>query len=148
MKSITTVFKVGNGPSSSHTVGPFGAARYFKQLFPGAAYKVTLFGSLALTGVGHGTKKAICTVLPEAEICFDTETHDIPHPNTMLFEAFDKNGNEIGRRRIFSIGGGSIRIEGENNGDEDEVYSEKNFTEIMKVCEHEDIDLVEYVLRH
>ena len=60
MRSIKTVYKIGQGPSSSHTVGPFRAAKWFKEQHPGAdAFEVTLFGSLAFTGEGHGTEKAI-----------------------------------------------------------------------------------------
>ena len=115
MNSITSVYKIGNGPSSSHTVGPYHAARTFGARYPEAdAYEVTLFGSLAFTGEGHGTGKAIREGLPGAKVVFDRETkeEDLPHPNTMLFKAF-KNGKEIAAVRIFSIGGGSIRIENE-----------------------------------
>ena len=89
MKTIRSVFKIGNGPSSSHTVGPFRAARLFGARHPDAeAYRVTLFGSLAFTGEGHSTGKAIRAGLPGAEVVFDRERTDLPHPNTMLFEAF------------------------------------------------------------
>ena len=122
MKTIKSVYKIGNGPSSSHTVGPFRAAQIFGTRFPDAdAYKVTLFGSLAFTGEGHGTGKAIRSGLPGAVIEFNRTEQDLPHPNTMRFEAF-KGGALIGSSRIFSIGGGSIRIEGEDAGEETEVY--------------------------
>ena len=72
MKTIRSVYKIGNGPSSSHTVGPYRAALWFKAQAPEAErFRVTLYGSLAFTGEGHGTEKAIRTALPEAEICFD-----------------------------------------------------------------------------
>ena len=117
MKSISSVYKIGNGPSSSHTVGPFHAAQTFGSRYPDAdAYQVTLYGSLAFTGEGHGTGKAIKEGLPGAEIIYDRDTpeKDLPHPNTMLFKAFRK-GTEIASTRIFSIGGGSINIENEFN---------------------------------
>ena len=118
MKSIKSVYKIGNGPSSSHTVGPYHAASIFRARYPQAdAFQVTLFGSLAFTGEGHGTGKAILSGLPDAEIIYNREETDLPHPNTMLFVAY-KDGKEIGRNRIFSIGGGSIRIEGELSEDE------------------------------
>ena len=110
MKTIKSVYKIGNGPSSSHTVGPFHAATIFGQRWPEADhFRVTLFGSLAYTGEGHGTGKAILSGLPGAEVVFNREEQDLPHPNTMLFEAF-KDGKLIGKNRIFSIGGGSIRL--------------------------------------
>ena len=147
MKSIKSVFKVGNGPSSSHTVGPYRAAGYFGKLCPDAdAYRVTLFGSLAHTGEGHSTKKAICAALADAEVLFNKTVTDLPHPNTMLFEAI-KDGNVIESRRIFSIGGGSIRVEGETSGEELDVYPQKNFSEIADICKRDGISLVEFIRR-
>ena len=134
MKSISSVYKIGNGPSSSHTVGPFHAAQTFGNRYPDAdAYQVTLYGSLAFTGEGHGTGKAIREGLPGAVVIYDRETQlkDLPHPNTMLFKAF-KDGREIASKRIFSIGGGSIRIEDKLSPEDVEVYPQKNFTEIMR----------------
>ena len=147
MKSIKTVYKVGNGPSSSHTVGPYNAALLFGKRYPDAeSYRVTLFGSLAFTGEGHGTGKAIKTALSNAEICFDMETKELPHPNTMYFEAF-RDGKLIGENRIFSIGGGSIRIENEVSDEEKEIYTQKNFTEIVEVCKKDGITLAEFIRR-
>ena len=97
MKSIKGVYKIGHGPSSSHTVGPYHAAQVFGGRYPEAdAYRVTLFGSLAFTGEGHGTGKAIRSGLPGAELVYNREATDLPHPNTMLFEAF-KDGTCIGK---------------------------------------------------
>ena len=136
MKSIKSVYKVGNGPSSSHTVGPYNAARLIAARYPEAdAYEVTLFGSLAYTGEGHATKKSILSALPKAVVLFDKETPEsaLPHPNTMLFRIL-KDGQETDRIRIFSVGGGSIRIEGEVSEDEREVYPQRNFSEILSEC--------------
>ena len=147
MKSIKTVYKIGNGPSSSHTVGPYNAALLFGKRYPDAeSFRVTLFGSLAFTGEGHGTGKAIKTALPNAEVCFDMETKELPHPNTMYFEAF-RDGKLIGENRIFSIGGGSIRLENEVSDEEKEVYPQKNFTEIVEVCKKDGITLAEFIRR-
>ena len=147
MKSIKGVYKIGNGPSSSHTVGPYHAAQIFGERYPEAdAYKVTLYGSLAFTGEGHGTGKAIKTGLPGAEVIFNREEKDLPHPNTMLFQAF-KDGKEIGRNRIFSIGGGSIRIEGEVSDEEIEIYPQKYFSEILTLCKERGIGLAQFIYR-
>ena len=147
MKSIKSVYKIGNGPSSSHTVGPYHAAQVFGARYPQAdAFRVTLYGSLAFTGVGHGTGKAVLAGLPGAEVIFNTEETDLPHPNTMLFEAF-KDGKTIGSNRIFSIGGGSIRIEGEESDEDVEVYPQKNFTEILNVCRVRSINLPQMIYR-
>ena len=139
MKSIKSVYKIGNGPSSSHTVGPYRAATLFRERHSNAdAFRVTLYGSLAFTGEGHGTGKAIRSAIPEAEIVFDKDETDLPHPNTMLFVAY-RNGEEIGRNRIFSVGGGSIRIENEVSDEEREIYPQKHFSEMLSLCKEKGI---------
>jgi len=145
LRSIKSVYKIGHGPSSSHTVGPYRAAKLFGSRYPEAdAFRVTLYGSLAFTGEGHGTGKAIRSGLPGAEIVFDRETSDLPHPNTMLFEAF-KDGKPVGLNRIFSVGGGAIRIDGEVSDEERDVYPQKNFTEIADLCRERGISLLEFI---
>ena len=145
MQSIRSVYKIGHGPSSSHTVGPYRAARIFGARYPDAdAYRVTLYGSLAFTGEGHGTKKAIQSGLPGAEVDFDRDAVDLPHPNTMLFTAI-KDGKTYAQQRIFSIGGGSIRIEGEESEEAREVYPQKNFSEIIEICTQRDITLTQFI---
>ena len=147
MKSIRSVYKIGHGPSSSHTVGPYNAALVFRKAFPDAdEIRITLYGSLAFTGEGHGTGKAIKEGLPGAEIIYDRDTpeKDLPHPNTMLFKAFRK-GTEIASTRIFSIGGGSINIENEFNPEDIEVYPQKNFTEIVTLCNQEKISILQLI---
>ena len=145
MKTIKSVYKIGHGPSSSHTVGPYRAALLIRQRYPEAdRFRVTLFGSLAFTGEGHGTGKAIRSGLPGAEILFNREETDLPHPNTMLFEAF-REGKPIGSNRVFSIGGGNIRFEGETSEEEKEVYPQKNFTEILETCKEKKITLSEFI---
>ena len=108
------------------------------------SFKVTLYGSLAFTGEGHGTERAITSAIPGCEVRFNREETDLPHPNTMLFEAF-RDGELIGSSRIFSIGGGSIKIENEDSDDELEIYPQKNFTEILDVCRGKDISLKDFI---
>lgn len=145
MKSIRSVYKIGHGPSSSHTVGPYNAALRFGRRHPEAdAFRVTLYGSLAFTGDGHGTGKAIRSGLPGAEIIVDTETKDLPHPNTMLFTAL-RNGRVLESIRVFSVGGGSIRFENEPDEEEREIYPEKNLTEILYACRFENKTLPEFI---
>ena len=147
MKTIKSLYKIGNGPSSSHTVGPYHAAQIFGARYPHAdSFRVTLFGSLAYTGEGHGTGKAILTGLPGAEVVFDREARALPHPNTMLFEAF-RGGELIGSNRIFSVGGGSIRIEGEASEDEVEVYPQQSFSEILEICKRRNLNLAQFIYR-
>ena len=147
MRTIKSVYKIGNGPSSSHTVGPFHAAQIFGARYPEAdRFRVTLFGSLAFTGEGHGTGHAIRSALPGAEIVFNQEETDLPHPNTMRFEAY-RDGRLIGSNRIFSIGGGSIRIENEASEDERLVYPQKNFAEIVQACRDHGLTLAQFIWR-
>ncbi|MBQ9827739.1 MAG: L-serine ammonia-lyase, iron-sulfur-dependent, subunit alpha [Lachnospiraceae bacterium] len=145
MKSIKSVYKTGNGPSSSHTVGPYRAALLFSKRYPDAdRIKVTLYGSLAFTGEGHGTKKSILAAIPCAEIVYNRDETDLPHPNTMLFEAF-RNGGKFESVRIFSIGGGSIKVEGETSDDELEIYPQATCSEMLDECRRLGITLKEFV---
>ena len=145
MQSIRSVYKIGNGPSSSHTVGPYRAATYIKNTYPDAdRVEVVLYGSLAYTGAGHGTRKAIKSVLNECNVSVDTAKKDLPHPNTMLFRIYRKD-EMIKELTILSIGGGSIRILGEDYDEEEEIYTEKNFTDFMTSCKERDISLVDYL---
>lgn len=147
MKSIRELYKVGRGPSSSHTMGPERACKYFLSQTPEAdRYKVILYGSLALTGRGHRTDVAVSETLRPfpVEIVFDTETTGLPHANTMDFFAY-KGENLLRQDRIISVGGGDIRIVGHPEEEKPEVYLEKNFTEIARICHAENIRLSDYV---
>ncbi len=147
MKSLQHLYKIGRGPSSSHTMGPERACRYFLEQTPTAdCYKVILYGSLALTGRGHRTDAAIEMTMQEhpVEIVFDTETTDLPHANTMDFFAY-RNHELLVQRRILSIGGGDIRIEGVPEAEPPEIYNEKTLSEIIELCNSEGIRLSDYV---
>jgi len=147
MKSIREIYKIGKGPSSSHTMGPERASRLFKTQYPQAdAFRVILYGSLSKTGIGHGTDRVIRDVLSPlpADIVFSKEPVS-GHPNTMDLIAL-KADTEIGRMRIESIGGGDIRVPGENLLDTPEVYPENSFAEIADFCKWRYIEkLSDYV---
>ena len=149
MKSIREIYKIGKGPSSSHTMGPERAAVLFLGRCPDAQqYQVTLYGSLSKTGVGHGTDRVLRNTLgaERTEICFSQESWEGMHPNTMDFAAFS-HGKEIARLRIESVGGGDIRLPGEPEPPQsEEVYIEHSFAEIADFCKWRYIDtLSEYV---
>ena len=148
MKSIRDVYKIGKGPSSSHTMGPERAAKMFRERYPQAdAFRVILYGSLSKTGIGHGTDRVIRDVLSPypTEIIFSKEDLSGFHPNTMDFAAY-KDGSEIGSLRVESIGGGDIRYPGQNHADSEEVYVEHSFAEIVDFCKWRYIDrLSDYV---
>ena len=149
MQSIKYIYKIGHGPSSSHTMGPSKAASVMMERFPNADnFKVTLFGSLALTGKGHLTDKIIIQTfdtLP-CDIKFDYLTECPYHPNTLDISAY-KGDELLGTHRFFSIGGGSIEIEGEGKYVEEMIYPHKNFTEIRKYLEENNMSIPEYVLQ-
>jgi len=148
MKSIREIYKIGKGPSSSHTMGPERAALRFLKSYPQADhFQVTLYGSLSKTGVGHGTDRVLLDVLgaERTKIVFSQETWEGMHPNTMDFSAF-KDDIEIGHLQVESIGGGDIRIPGEKSSASDEVYLEHSFAEIADFCKWRYIHtLSEYV---
>lgn len=161
MTSIAEIYRIGRGPSSSHTMAPEKAARYMIETFPQADFfEVTLFGSLSRTGKGHRTDFAIeQTFGPEkCKINWDYSDKELPHPNTMEFVCF-LNGKEIGRKTILSIGGGAIKIldeqseskiqVGKEQGAEEdqvqEVYKESTFDEVAAFCKKKKFDLKDYV---
>ena len=148
MRSIREIYKIGKGPSSSHTMGPERAAKLFKQEDPEAdAYQVILYGSLSKTGIGHGTDRVLREVLSPTptDIVFSDEHLPDQHPNTMDFIAY-RNGEETSRLRVESIGGGDIRIPGRPTEKGEEVCIEHSFVEIADFCKWRYIStLSEYV---
>ncbi len=150
MQSLKKLYKVGIGPSSSHTMGPQYAAEYVNDTFSDAAFvKVILYGSLALTGEGHGTHTALSNTLKaKNEIVFNTTETDLPHPNTLDFIIYDADNNEIGKVRAMSIGGGEIRIEGQPSVTAPEVYPQKNFEEIKEYCLMHHLRLSDYAAKY
>ena len=148
MKSIKDVYKIGKGPSSSHTMGPASAMALYASEHPDAAsYEVVLYGSLAGTGRGHGTDKAIESVSPRpVKIIFDTEQTDLPHENTMDFYSLDEKGIRSSKMRVMSVGGGDIEVEGRESSGVDEIYPEKSFAEIAEYCMNEGIRLSDFVI--
>ena len=148
MKSIREIYKIGKGPSSSHTMGPERAAKLFKAQHPEAdGFRVVLYGSLSKTGVGHGTDRVIREVLSPlpTEIIFSREELTGTHPNTLDFIAL-QGGKEIGSLRVESVGGGDIRYAGQKASESEEVYVEHSFAEIADFCKWRYIDkLSDYV---
>ena len=149
MKSIRDIYKIGKGPSSSHTMGPERAALLFRDRYPDAeGYRVTLYGSLSKTGVGHGTDRVLLETLGQerTKVIFSRESWEGMHPNTMDFQAF-AGENVLGSLRVESIGGGDIRIPGESAAAQsEEIYIEHSFAEIADFCKWRYIHtLSEYV---
>ncbi len=149
MKSLRQFYKVGVGPSSSHTMGPAKAAEKFFADYPNAdKYKVVLFGSLALTGEGHGTDRAIQGVFGsnKVEIVFDKQSPCV-HPNTMDFYAY-KGEQLLEKRQVFSVGGGAILVAGEGFSHEQEIYPHNSFADIKQYCAKNNLRLWQYVIKY
>lgn len=148
MDSLKELFKIGNGPSSSHTMGPERAAKKFKSENPDAAsFRVELYGSLAATGKGHLTDVVIINTLKPkpTEIIWKPEIVYEYHTNGMKFFALD-NDSEITREwLVFSVGGGTIMEEGESRQGSSKVYPLGTMTEIMEWCRVNRKEMWEYV---
>ncbi len=149
MRSIRELYKIGKGPSSSHTMGPERAAMEMLARFPKAdRFQVTLYGSLNKTGVGHGTDRVLRHTLGEGrtQVIFSGESWPGMHPNTLDIAAFSGEG-EKGSVRFESIGGGDIRIPGAPQPtDAEETYLEHSFAEIADFCKWRYIEtLSDYV---
>ena len=150
MKSIREIYNIGYGPSSSHTMGPSRAAGMFDRKYPEAEkIRVTLYGSLALTGKGHGTDTAISKAVacPEkVEIIWQPDVALPRHPNGMLFETL-KAGNTENSWTVYSVGGGALWDECGtfDNGD---LYPSTSMAEIMKWCLDEGCTFVDYIEKY
>ncbi len=154
MKSIKELYKIGRGPSSSHTMGPMRAARIFLSEHPGTDhFQVTLYGSLAATGKGHMTDIAITDELEKSapvEIVWKPSVFLPFHPNGMNFKAFDSSDNVTGDWTVYSVGGGALS-EGKAKGDRFEttgdVYDLDRLSDIQHWCEDNGMNYWEYVER-
>ncbi len=144
MHSLKELYRIGKGPSSSHTIGPERACKLFLLENPQAdAFTARLYGSLAKTGEGHGTDTVIRSVLPNVRLEFDIDT-ECPHPNTMELVAYI-NGVESAKMRVFSVGGGAIEIEGRALEEGSDVYDLNTMSAIRERCEQSNTRLYEYV---
>ena len=146
MKSIRDIYKIGKGPSSSHTMGPAKAMSIYVSEHPEAeGYKVVLFGSLADTGEGHGTDKAIrMSTDKEVEIILNTADRELPHENTMDIYSII-GGEPCAKMRVMSVGGGDIEIEGREGEGVSHVYPQSSFTAIAEFCKANEMRLSDYV---
>ncbi len=148
MKTIKTIYKVGMGPSSSHTMGPNVAARRFAAANAAShSYRVTLYGSLAATGKGHLTDQAIISALSPkpVEIIWEPSIFLPFHPNAMDFESLDSGGNVLAKWRVYSIGGGDLAEENVSVSEEEDTYPHNSLSDILEYCKSNDLLLHEYI---
>ena len=151
MESLREIFRIGKGPSSSHTMGPQRAAIIFAERHPEAArFEVTLYGSLAATGKGHMTDKAIIDVLKQiapVEIVWEPSVFLPYHPNGMLFRAYNNSQDLVDEWTVYSVGGGALS-EGKATDDyfhKESVYDLHTLKDIQTWCEHHGRGYWEYV---
>ena len=148
MDSIKNIYRIGHGPSSSHTMAPFNASMAFKAAFPAARYQVILYGSLALTGRGHLTDQVIKDALGlDTQITFNLNEKFAYHPNAMKFIAYNEKDEEIGSKLLYSIGGGEIRSENEERS-LNNIYPEHTMHEILAFCKVKNYSLLRYINKH
>ena len=149
MESIKQIYRIGHGPSSSHTMGPMRAARMFLERNRGAVrFNVTLYGSLAATGKGHMTDAAILEVLSpvaKTNITWEPKVFLPFHPNGILFQSFDESGEELDNWTIYSIGGGTLANETYNELTQGQVYEMHTIKDIQAWCEKTGHSYWEYV---
>ena len=147
MESIREIYRIGHGPSSSHTMGPIKAAERFRDEHADLQrVRVTLYGSLAATGRGHLTDKALADALSPLPVEFIWKAdEELPvHPNGMMFESLDREGNSLAAWRVYSIGGGAIQAEGESPNRQ-KIYPLQTMDEILRECTQTGMTFWEYV---
>ncbi|WP_428049309.1 L-serine ammonia-lyase [Candidatus Avelusimicrobium fimicolum] len=148
MQSLKELYKIGMGPSSSHTMGPRKAADAFNRTYPTAeSFRAVLYGSLAATGKGHLTDFAIKEAFYPKPVTIEWEydTFLPKHPNAMRFEALDKAGHVMGAQVAYSIGGGDIRTDEAFGREINNIYPHKSMAEILQYTSDKRMLLWEYV---
>ncbi len=151
MDTLRELFKIGFGPSSSHTMGPHKAAlKFLEQVkdLPVQHFVVELYGSLAATGKGHLTDWIIMQTLGEdrTSIIFKPEVVYDYHANGMKFFAYDENNVQLAEYLVFSVGGGDIRELNESRKSQNKVYHLSTMNGILTWCKENHKQLYEYVL--
>lgn len=149
MESIRHIYKIGYGPSSSHTMGPRKAAAAFGTAHRDASrFDVTLYGSLGATGKGHLTDKAILdelTPVAATEIIWEPQTVLPYHTNGMLLRAYDAEGKVVDTQTVYSVGGGDIVIEGQQGRTLEDIYDKTTINDILQWCDATGLSFWEYV---
>lgn len=152
MESLRELYRIGHGPSSSHTMGPRTAAERFAASHPEAAtFRATLYGSLAATGRGHFTDRALTEAFGarSVHILWKPEECKPLHPNAMLLEALSADGTMLGECLTYSVGGGKIIVDGEAaSAPGSAVYSRSSMSAILSELERGGITFWEYVEQH
>lgn len=148
MQAIKDIYRIGNGPSSSHTIAPKRAAELFvKEYGLLDHYIIELYGSLSLTGKGHKTDEIINKVLDNrCSFVFDHEFDE--ERNIMIFNGYNENDELVAKWHVESLGGGAIRIDEYETDDEKEIYKENSFDEIKLYISENQLSLIDYIKMH
>ena len=145
MQAIKDIYRIGYGPSSSHTIAPKRAMDFFvKQYGLLDSYTVDLYGSLALTGKGHHTDEILRMAVEGAHIIFDYHYDTLD--NKLIITGF-KNHELVDRWEVFSLGGGAIKIDKFDSGDDREVFEHNEFNAIKKYIVDNNISLLDYIVK-
>ena len=150
MESIREIYRIGKGPSSSHTMGPTRASEMFLERFPQADhYRITLYGSLAATGKGHLTDEAVMQVFEgrKSNLVWEPLLFLPRHPNAMKFEAFDAAETLLGEWTAYSIGGGAV-VDDQSEKEMVHLYPHKSMDEILAWCHANGLRFWEYVEKY
>ncbi len=154
MESLRELYRIGYGPSSSHTMGPRFATEHFLGLCPEAdRYEACLYGSLAATGKGHLTDKAIREIFAQAEkqveIIWYPDEEKPFHPNALSLKGYDSQGETVAEQTYYSTGGGRVVVEGEIEDEKKRLYPQEYGTmaKILAYCAEEGLQLWEFVLQ-
>ena len=148
MKTLRELYRIGHGPSSSHTMGPRLAAERYLRLHPEAErFRVTLYGSLAATGRGHLTDRAIYEVLgrERTDIVWRADVVPAFHPNGMMFEVIDADAHAREAWTVYSVGGGALAEEGADSLESPDIYAMDHLDDILHWCERTGKSYWEYV---
>lgn len=150
MESLRELYKIGVGPSSSHTMGPQRAAKRILEMYPDALrFHVDLHGSLALTGKGHLTDDIIERTFAPIPVTFSFKSDTLSyHPNGMIIHVYNQDDEEIKAVEVYSVGGGSILFKGDMEEKPHQLYQQNTMSEILEYVDHHGISLYEYILEN
>lgn len=151
MDTIKNLYKIGYGPSSSHTMGPKKAAEIFKNKnYLATNFVVELYGSLAATGKGHLTDYIIKKTLgiEKTQIIFKPEIEYDYHPNGMKLFAYN-NDVIIDEWLVFSVGGGEIKeLDEQRSNSNFSIYPFTYMKDILEYCDNNNISFSDYVVQN
>ncbi|MGE4455113.1 MAG: serine dehydratase beta chain, partial [Sphaerochaeta sp.] len=154
MESLRELYRIGYGPSSSHTMGPRSAAQHFLSLHPDCPrFEAELYGSLAATGKGHLTDKALREVFSSAgkeiEIVWYPEIEKPFHPNALTIRSLSATCEALVEQTYYSVGGGKIVVEGQVQSEVAEVYPKhySKMRQILDYCAEEGMQIWEFALQ-